>query len=221
MFKVMKMTLLKRLFKDVFPPAVMAGVIVGIAGTINLTQIYAGNKELGAFLFSCGLLLVCVKPVNLFTGKIGYVFDNKPIFIVDLIVMILGNAIGSAIIVLIVKMANVVPAIDASYFSVEQKLSVEWWQFFGLAIMCGVMMYLAVEGYKRVPNDFAKVVLVILCAMIFMLAGFEHSIADIFYFMLSGTFEWKALLYVFLGLLGNAVGSIGLYGLEKWAKINR
>lgn len=215
------MKLFKRLFKEVFPPAVLAGVIVGIAGTINLALTHAGNKELGAFLFSCGLLLVCVKPVNLFTGKVGYVFENKPIFIVDLLVMILGNAVGTAIIALIVRLANVAPSIEMVEILVAQRLDREWYELFGLAVLCGVMMYLAVEGYKRVPNDFAKVLLVVLCAMIFLLAGFEHSVADIFYFMLNGTFEWKALLYTFIVLIGNAVGSIGLYGLERWAKINK
>lgn len=213
------MKLLKRLFKEVLPPAILAGIVVGIASTINLAQTFAGQKELGAFLFSCGLLLVCVKPVKLYTGKVGYAFDNKPIFIVDLLVMILGNAIGAALIASIVRLANVTPAIEMSYLFAEQKLEKEWYEFLGLAIMCGVMMYLAVEGYKKVPNDFAKVILVILCAMIFLLAGFEHSIADIYYFMLSGTFELKALLYIFIAIIGNAIGSIGLYGLEKWAKI--
>lgn len=213
------MKLLKRLFKEVLPPAILAGIVVGIASTINLAQTFAGQKELGAFLFSCGLLLVCVKPVKLYTGKVGYAFDNKPIFIVDLLVMILGNAIGAALIASIVRLANVTPAIEMSYLFAEQKLEKEWYEFLGLSIMCGVMMYLAVEGYKKVPNDFAKVILVILCAMIFLLAGFEHSIADIYYFMLSGTFELKALLYIFIAIIGNAIGSIGLYGLEKWAKI--
>ena len=213
------MKLLKRLFKEVLPPAILAGIVVGIASTINLAQTFAGQKELGAFLFSCGLLLVCVKTVKLYTGKVGYAFDNKPIFIVDLLVMILGNAIGAALIASIVRLANVTPAIEMSYLFAEQKLEKEWYEFLGLAIMCGVMMYLAVEGYKKVSNDFAKVILVILCAMIFLLAGFEHSIADIYYFMLSGTFELKALLYIFIAIIGNAIGSIGLYGLEKWAKI--
>ena len=46
------MKLLKRLIKDVFPIAVVAGVIVGIAGTIFLSQLGTDNKLLGAFLFS-------------------------------------------------------------------------------------------------------------------------------------------------------------------------
>ncbi|MFA7385262.1 MAG: formate/nitrite transporter family protein, partial [Bacilli bacterium] len=91
----------------------------------------------------------------------------------------------------------------------------------GLAILCGIMMYIAVEGYKRVPNDIAKVFLVIFSAMIFLMAGFEHSLANIYYFMLSGTFELKAFLYALIMLLGNAIGAIGFNLLEKAAKLKR
>lgn len=215
------MKLLKRLFKDVFPIAVVAGVIVGIAGTIFLSQLGTDNKLLGAFLFSGGLLIVCVHSLNLFTGKVGYLVDNKPIFILDLIVMILGNVIGALIIVFVVRMANIEIVINTAGSVVAEKVSKEWHESLGLAILCGIMMYIAVEGYKRVPNDIAKVFLVIFSAMIFLMAGFEHSLANIYYFMLSGTFELKAFLYVLIMLLGNAIGAIGFNLLEKAAKLKR
>lgn len=215
------MELLKRLFTKVFPVAVVAGVVVGIAGTVFLSQLGVDNKALGAFLFSGGLLLVCVHSLNLFTGKIGYVIDNKPVFILDLLTMILGNVVGALIVVLIVRMSNLTVIYDAAISVVADKLAKTWYESLGLSILCGFMMYIAVEGYKRITNDFAKVLLVVICAMIFLMAGFEHSIANIYYFMLSGAFNLKAFLYSLIMLLGNSIGAIGFNLLEKAAKLKK
>lgn len=215
------MTQIKRLLKDVLPLAFFAGIVVGIAGTIFSAMAGEGNKVLGAFLFSGGLLLVCVHSLNLFTGKVGYVIDRKPIFLLDLLVMLIGNVLGAGLIALIVKMANITSVIESVEVLVSTKLSHEWWETLGLSILCGIMMYLAVEGWNRVKNDVAKTLLVVILAMIFLMAGFEHSIANIYYFMLNGTLDLKAFGYILLMLLGNGLGAILLNLVEKAAKLKK
>ena len=59
--------------------AILAGVMISIGGTIFLT---CESKLLGAFLFSIGLYAICAFGLNLYTGKIGYVIDNKPKYFV-------------------------------------------------------------------------------------------------------------------------------------------
>ena len=72
----------------------LAGIIIGLGGLI-FSVVMAGaatvaERILAAFLFSIGLLLICIFGLNLYTGKIGYVLDNKPRYIIDLGEMLLG-----------------------------------------------------------------------------------------------------------------------------------
>ena len=81
------------------------------------------------------------------------------------------------------------------------------------------MMYIAVDSFKNVKHDLAKVMILVFAVMIFILSKFEHSIANMLYFFLGNTFTLKAILYLILMILGNAIGAITLNLVEtKLAK---
>ena len=42
----------------------------------------------------------------------------------------------------------------------------------------------------------------------FILAGFEHSIADLFYFAASGIVSLKAFGFIWVVILGNSIGAV-------------
>ena len=64
-------------------------------------------------------------------------------------------------------------------------------------------MYVAVSVYRD-----NKTTLGILFAIpVFILSGFEHSIADIGYFAISGIVSWEAFGFLWVVIAGNAVGS--------------
>ena len=65
-------------------------------------------------------------------------------------------------------------------------------------------MYLAVSIYKE--KD--KLIGVIFCIPVFILAGFEHSIADLFYFAASGIVSLPACGFVWTVVLGNTLGAV-------------
>ena len=66
------------------------------------------------------------------------------------------------------------------------------------------MIYLAVELYKREKS----IILVIMAIMIFILCGFEHCVANAFYFAAAGTFSLQALVVILICIVGNALGSL-------------
>ena len=43
--------------------------------------------------------------------------------------------------------------------------------------------------------------------MIFILSGFEHSIANMFYFEMANAYSLKSLLYILVMAAGNGVGA--------------
>ena len=63
-----------------FVYAVLAGVAISIGGAAFLAS---DSRAVGAAMFSVGLFAVCTLGLNLFTGKVCYVFQNSPSYAAD------------------------------------------------------------------------------------------------------------------------------------------
>ena len=72
----------------------LAGMCIGIGGCV---YIGCEVKWVGAILFAIGLFTILTYKLDLYTGKVGYAVDNPPSYIVDLLVIIVGNFIGTLI----------------------------------------------------------------------------------------------------------------------------
>ena len=83
----------------------------------------------------------------------------------------------------------------------------------GHCFSCGILIYLAVELYKKTKSFIP----VIMCVMAFILSGAEHSIADAFYL---GASQLSLVAFGKLGLiiLGNAAGSLITRWLQRKAE---
>ena len=62
-----------------FIGAVLAGMAIAIGGLAFLS---VDSKVLGSALFTVGLFTVCTMGLNLFTGKVCYVFQNDYVSII-------------------------------------------------------------------------------------------------------------------------------------------
>ena len=197
--------------------AILAGVMISIGGTIFLT---CESKLLGAFLFSIGLYAICAFGLNLYTGKIGYVIDNKPKYLIELLVTLVGNLIGTIGCGYLLFLTRGGEKLRSAASSIcEVKLNDNLLSIFILAVFCGIIMYLAVDLFKRL-TDFGKYMGIFMGITVFILAGFEHCVANMYYFSAANMWEWKTILYVLVMIAGNSVGSILLalgikYGLKK------
>ena len=97
------------LFKGIY-----AGMMIGIGGTVYLS---ISNSIIGAIFFSVGLLTICIYKMNLYTGMIGYIIENKLNYIVTLLLTLIGNFIGTMITSLLVlntRIANL--SVRAKYY---------------------------------------------------------------------------------------------------------
>ena len=197
--------------------AILAGAMISLGGTIYLVL---ENKMLGAFLFSIGLFSICVNGYNLYTGKIGYVIDNKPKYLIELLFTLLGNLIGTVscgYLLFLTRIGNKLR--ENAEIICNTKLSDNLLSIFILSIFCGIIMYLAVDMYKKVEG-FGRYVGIFMGITVFILAGFEHCVANMYYFSAANMWSWKTILYVLVMVLGNSTGSILLalgnkYGLKK------
>lgn len=170
----------------------LAGILIGLADILFLQ---CTNNIIGAFLFSFALYFICENGLHLFTGKIGFKRN-----IVDLILILLNNMLGISTICILFMISNPELRMAANEL-MQAKLAQPLWVSFVKGIGCGVLIYLAVLNYKK-----KKVLGIFLAIPAFILAGFEHSIADYGYMVISNLyqfeFNWLCILF------GNIFGSL-------------
>ena len=192
----------------VFIKAILSGFMIAFGCIIYLM---CPNKMVGALLFSFGLLTIVCRELYLFTGKIGYI---RQVGIVNILLTILGNFVGTYIIGTVIQLTRL-PIAESVSSVVSTKLNDSIPSLFILSIACGVMMYLAVDSYKKSRSW----LFVILPVVIFILSGFEHSIANMCYFTLANVWEPRTFLLIGVMILGNAVGSwimnLGTYFVKE------
>ena len=185
--------------------AIIAGMFIAIGGTVFLS---VENKNLGALLFAVGLFAICTQGYLLFTGKVCYVFDNDTFFAKQLPVIWLGNFIGTFLTARLLLLTRVAGISERAAGMCETKLAQSYLSAFILAIFCDIMIWLAVEGYKSIPHEFGKYLAIIFGVIVFILCGFEHCVANMFYFSMADMVTPEAVAFILVCTAGNAVGGV-------------
>ncbi len=192
-------------YLDFIIKGIYAGILIGIGGVAYLA---IEDKIAGSFIFSFGLLTVCMYSFNLFTGKVGYILENKISYLIELLLSLIGNFLGTLLVGTLMRLTRFKNYIDTAKNIVNIKLNDNLLSIFILAIFCGMIMYIAVNNYKKQKDVVGKYLTIFMGVMAFILCGFEHCVANMFYFSIAGTFSFKVLLYLLIMILGNSLGSI-------------
>jgi formate/nitrite transporter FocA (FNT family) len=192
-----------------FFEAVAAGVFIGIAGTVFLS---VENRVIGAFLFALGLLAILCFQLKLYTGAVGYIVYQKKNtlrYLLELLIIWAGNFAGTFLVGKLLLFTRIAETVSGKALLLcNVKMADSFVSIFILSIFCGILMFSGVEAFKRKDlPDFGRVSMVFLCVSVFILCGFEHCIANMYYFSAAGVWSWHALLYILLMTLGNALGS--------------
>lgn len=183
-----------------------AGIMIAIGGTVFLSL---ENKVLGAIFFTIGLFMIVTNGFNLYTGKVGYILENDYKYLIEVFVTIIGNFIGTNLVGYILKLTRIYPAItEKAQAMCNIKLDDTPLSIWILSIFCGLLMYLAVNGFKMGSSPLEKNLSVFLGVIVFILCGFEHSIANMFYFSVAEMWSVKSFDYLLVMILGNAIGGI-------------
>jgi len=184
----------------------LAGVMIAVGGTVFLS---CDNKFIGASLFSIGLFVIVVRALNLYTGKVGYIFDNKPKYLIEVLVTIAGNFLGTFAVGNLLHLTRVGDKLtEKAAVLCQTKLDDTVLSIFALSVCCGMLMYLAVNGYRDYKHEIAKYASVYMCVVVFITCGFEHSIANMYYFSVASMWNVKSFGYMGIMILGNAVGGV-------------
>ena len=186
--------------------SILAGIMIGIGGTVYLS---IESKLAGSFLFAIGLFLIVTRGYNLYTGKVGYIFNNKPVYLAEVFVTIIGNYIGTFTVGFLLRFTRIYNVVSIKAYNLcNIKLNDSIVSILVLSFFCGMLMYLAVDGYKEGKDTLGKYLPVFLGVMVFILCGFEHSIANMYYFAAANLYNIKVYTYLGLMILGNGLGGV-------------
>lgn len=235
-----------------FALAVLAGMEIALGATLMLVVKsdaalgFAASQLLGGIGFSLGLLCVIVAGAELFTGNAlmvcaacsrkiswGALAKNWGIVYV-------GNLVGSLVMVGLMTGAGIAGmnggALGSAIVSVASvKISLGWGTIFFRAILCNVLVCLAVWMGFAGRTVIDKVFTTIIPVMAFVACGFEHCIANMYFLpmgmatLATGGFAGDAaaaaqvvnlsgvLWNISAATLGNIVGGAVFVGLLYWA----
>lgn len=194
----------------IFLKAVAAGITIGIGGAVYLTL---DNKVIGAVLFGVGLYTIVLNGLFLYTGKVGDLISakDKKAYILQLVFTWLGNLAGTALAAAAISVTRIRNLGRTAEVICKTKLADTPHSILILAVFCGILMYAAVDGFRKKGNP----LILFFCVTVFILCGFEHCIANMFYFSLAGAWSLRAVIYLLLMTLGNSVGGILLPLVKK------
>lgn len=205
---------------------ILAGAFIGFGGLANiiisqtLGNLDAGiAKFAGATVFPVGLMLVVVAGGELFTGNnlMTLAVINKKITCKQMLknwsVVWLSNFIGSVLLALVVYYSGILTGDSATKaISIAQgKVTLDIMTLILRGVLCNVLVVLAVWMSISAQDIISKLFSCWFPVMLFVLCGFEHSIANMFFIpmgmLLGADITISQLLYNLIYVtLGNIIG---------------
>ena len=180
---------------------IIAGILIALGATANLML----GGIAGAIFFSFGLLTICALEAKLYTGKIAYYFNYS---VEEIIFMLIINCLSAGVMAALLLNTRIGPTlVEKAMPIVESKMGESYLSAFIMALMCGAIIYFAIELFKT--KAYYGLILAI---ALFIICGFNHCIADFFYYSLVG--ELPYLKWI-ITVLGNSIGGIATRAIRE------
>ena len=214
---------------------VLAGAFIGLGSLFAVIVFsdaslgFAAQRLLGGVVFSLGLVLVVVAGAELFTGNnllaMGWAHGclSTRDVLRNWVVVCAANFAGAAGLAVLVFLSGHAEmnggAVGRTYLEIAAaKSALPFWSAFFRGVLCNVLVCMAVWMSLAGRSVVDKVVVVVFPVAAFVAAGFEHSIANMYFFPLAMLLQaaagepaplawlWTNLVPVIAGnLLGGSV----------------
>ncbi len=175
---------------------ILAGIYIGFGGVANIIISQTlGNidpglaKFAGAMVFPVGLMLVVIAGAELFTGNnlMTLAVMNKKITLSQMLrnwgFVWAANFVGSVLLALVMYESGLLAG-DAGAKAIgiaEAKVSLDVATMIFRAILCNIIVVLAVWMATSAQDIVSKIFACWFPIMLFVLCGFEHSVANMFF----------------------------------------
>ena len=202
-----------------FVKGILAGLAIGLGGFLYVLMVHFVQGELGrvlgSLLFAVGLFTVCTCMLHLYTGKIGMVYEGKQTkdFYISLPVMLIGNAIGAFgfgfALWAIFKDTSVMETVNR--ISASRTTLASFDDFLAVIVqstLCGVCVYLAVKAFSLNRLKPIGILLLVFFVFVFVYSGFQHCIANMFYFGFGNHINGYTFINLAFCILFNSLGPV-------------
>ncbi|WP_313233065.1 formate/nitrite transporter family protein [Tissierella praeacuta] len=206
---------------------IMAGTYIGFGAFGNIVIMQTlGNidiglmKFLGSSVFPVGLMLVVFSGSELFTGNnlMTMALMDRKISIKGLLknwsLVYLGNFIGSLILAYLIYKSQLVnkDILNITFNISSSKTALSFQVAFIRGLLCNILVCLAVWMAASAQDIISRIFTIWFPIMLFVLSGYEHSIANMFFLSLGKycglNITWSNIWFSNLipVTLGNIVG---------------
>lgn len=198
-----------------FIAAMLAGAFVAfgafvcfVAGTPFKLADSPATKLVMAFAFTAALSLVISAGAELFTGNVFVLTSSSLAKTISWgktmkvwVVSYIGNLVGTLLVVGMFQLTGVTSGDVGAHFAsaAATKMGLPPMQLLMRGILCNILVCLAVWCSIKLKSESAKLIMTFWCIFVFMICGFEHSVANM------------GILAVGLLNAGDAAVSIGGY----------
>lgn len=202
--------------KETLLKSIAAGIMIAIGGAVFLAQ---KNPLVGALFFTVGLFTIVEFGLLLFTGKACYILQCDTVARERLPLIWIGNLLGTGLVSVLLRVTrNGAAMVERATSMVSVKLGDSLLSLFVLGCLCNLLIYIAVEGYNKSRYDLGRYLALFFGVVVFILSGYEHSIADMFYFWMGNGWTGQGILAILAITAGNVVGGAFLPTIRRWAE---
>lgn len=179
----------------VFVSAILAGIFVslGYTGYLMISGMLEGSpvgKIIGAMAFPMGLMLILIAGADLFTSNVLITMSlfKKEITLNKVVrnlgIVWVGNFIGALVFVILIHFSGLFTdcGIVTNYVAgiAEKKVHLPLSQLIVRGILCNILVSVTAYASYASKSVQGKVLTLVLPIWVFVLTGFEHSIANMF-----------------------------------------
>lgn len=165
-----------------------AGAFIALAGVgATFANVYVG-KIAGALVFPAGLAMVVIAGSELFTGNNLMVMGllsrrfGMGKLLKNWILVFVGNLLGAVMVAGLVAVSGVFDSIAETVMATASaKVNLGFAEAMIRGVLCNFLVCIAVWMAFAADSVGGKIVAVFLPIMLFVLCGFEHSVANMFY----------------------------------------
>lgn len=224
---------------------IFAGIFIGFAGIASTTAAATVanpslGKLVGALIFPAGMAMVLTAGSELFTGNtliiLSVLEKEIPVYrmLKNWFFVFIGNFIGAVLVALGVVYGHVPDLFDGNLAEKivsagAMRCNLAFSESIIRGILCNVLVCIAVWMSFAAKNVSGKLMTSFWPVMVFVLCGFEHSIADMYFGSAAllaareyglgaeGLTLFRFLVYNILPVtLGNIIGGAGIVGFGYW-----
>ena len=213
-----------------FVASMMAGVFVGLCMITILVMAgmmdnFAGIKILQGVSFAAALSLVVFAGAELFTGNVFVMTAGVLLNEIKLrdavglcIYCYFGNLAGSALIAALFLGTGYLqgPVLEAAHTAMNAKTNPMFAELLVRGVLCNLLVCAGVWCMYRLNSESSKLIMIFWCIYLFVICGFEHSIANMTLFSLetmngvSMSVFGQMMMNLGATTVGNIIGGMAL-----------